>query len=321
LKIGKTPILQSLIFFLAMSGHTNTVTAVANQGWDERILVFANDELVQTFMVLTQRYVVLVDTMINVETAVALLHHAQPHLHNRQLLIINTHADYDHAWGNQVFAGPTAHHPAPIIGSRRCADILRGAESAATLAAMQAREPAIFGDVRLTPPTILFDETLTIDGGDLTLELFATPGHTPDHVALYLPEIATLLAADAAELPYPAARTAAGLPAMRQSLAKLAAYPADHVLYCHAPVTIGAQLLQDNIAYFDKLEHYCRAALAHGDTAQPREDLDLIDSIGLPFDKAVPQGAPWQAVHEYYRTGGHAQQIRAMLEYLSGPAE
>lgn len=301
-----------------MSGHTNTVTAVANQGWDERILVLANNELVQTFIVLTQRFVVLVDTMINAETAVSLLHFAQPHLTHRQLLIINTHADYDHAWGNQLFAGPAARYPAPIIGSRRCADLLRSPETADMLAAMQAREPAIFGDVRLTPPTILFDEALTIDGGDLTLELIATPGHTPDHVALHIPEISTLLAADAAELPFPVARTSAGLPAMRRSLAQLAAYRADFVLYCHAPVTIGPQLLQDNIAYFDKLEHFCQAFLARGDATLPQEDEDLINAVGLPYKQAAPPAENWQSVHPYYQTTGHAQQMRAMLEVLSG---
>jgi len=302
-----------------MSGHTNSVTSVLNQGWDERILVFSNDELVQTFIVITQRYVVLVDTMINEDTAVSLYHHAREFLENgRQLLIINTHADYDHAWGNQLFAGPTARHPAPIIGSRRCANLLRGEESASTLAKMQIDEPAIFGDVRLTPPTILFDETLAIDGGDLTLELFATPGHTSDHIALYLPEINTLLAADAAEMPFPFARTPAGLPAMRTSLARLAGYQANFVLYCHAPVTIGPQLLQDNIAYFDKLEHFCQAFLAREDATLPQEDEELISAVGLPYNQAVPPGENWQSVHQFYQTTGHARQIRTMLEVLSG---
>ena len=306
-----------------MSGHSHTVTLVPNQGWDERILVLANDDLVQTFIVVTRRYVALVDTMINANTAVSLLHHAQEFLENgRQLLIINTHADYDHAWGNQVFTGPAARHPAPIIGSRRCAAILRSPESADTLAEMAGREPDIFGQVTLTPPTILFDDALTIDGGDLTLELFATPGHTPDHISLYMPEIDTLFAADAAELPYPMARTTAGLPAMRQSLARLAAYRAGHVFYCHAPVTMDGQLLQDNIAYFDNLEAACRAFLA-GETAVSWPNIpedDLPTAVGLPYNEAVPSAEHWHTVHEYYQTKGHARQIRAMLEHLTGPA-
>ncbi|MBP6470095.1 MAG: MBL fold metallo-hydrolase [Chloroflexi bacterium] len=303
-----------------MSGHTNNVSIIDNQGWDGRILVLANDQLVQTFIIITDRFVALVDTMINAATAVSLLQHARPHLANRHLLIINTHADYDHAWGNQLFAGPTAQHPAPIIASRRCADILRSPESADTLAQMAAHEPDIFNHVILTPPTILFDDQLSLDGGDLTLELFATPGHTPDHISLYIPQIDTLFAADAAELPYPMARTTAGLPAMRQSLAKLAAYRARRVFYCHAPVTTDRQLLEDNIAYFNKLEQQCRLALA-AETAVPWPsipDADLIAAVGLPYNEAVPSAEHWHSVHEYYQTKGHAHQLRAMLEHLTG---
>jgi glyoxylase-like metal-dependent hydrolase (beta-lactamase superfamily II) len=289
--------------------HSNSVEQVKNEGWDERILVFRNDELVNTFIIVTERYVVVVDTMINVETAVSLLNHAQQYLDNRQLLVINTHADYDHAWGNQVFE-------APIIGTAQCAERLRDPVAQEYLEQMQEQEPDIFNDVILTPPTITFDDALTIDGGDLTLKLFITPGHTPDHISIYIPEIETLLAADAAEVPFPFARTAAGLPNMRASLVKLADFNAQTVLYCHAPATIGAQLLHDNIAYFDKLEAHCRAALAQGNPIKPDEDADVATLINLTFDEATPHNEHWQNVHEFYRTNGHTHQIRTMLEWL-----
>ena len=88
-------------------------------------------------------------------------------------------------------------------------------EAQETLKRFREREPDIFNEVVFMPPTVRIEERLVIDGGDLTLELFPTPGHTVDHYALYIPEINTLLAADAAELPYPMARTVDGLPAMR----------------------------------------------------------------------------------------------------------
>ncbi len=289
--------------------HTNSVELVKNEGWDERILVLRNGELVDTFIVVTERYVVVVDTMINVETAVALLNHAQTHLTNRQLLVINTHADYDHAWGNQVFN-------APIISSSRCAEILRHPEAQEYLERMQAQEPDIFNDVRLTLPTITFNNTLTINGGDLTLELLPTPGHTPDHISIYIPEINALLAADAAEIPFPFAHTNDGLPHMRQSLTKLADLNAQTVLYCHAPVTIGAQLLHDNIAYFDQVEAHCREALAQGISAKPNEDADVAALINLTFAAATPHNEHWQDIPDYYQTKGHEQQIRMMLEWL-----
>ena len=33
------------------------------------------------------------------------------------------------------------------------------------------QEPDVYGDVELAPPTLLFDDQLIIDGGDLTLRL------------------------------------------------------------------------------------------------------------------------------------------------------
>ncbi|MCA9932986.1 MAG: MBL fold metallo-hydrolase [Ardenticatenaceae bacterium] len=294
--------------------HSNEVELVANGGWDERILVCRNAPLVTTFIVITTRYVVVVDTMINEVTAGKLLDVARPYLTDgRSLLIINTHADYDHSWGNQLFAAMGV----PIIGRRASVPIFSEPDTLTFLQRVQTDEPGIFGNVIPTPPTILFDDKLTIDGGDLTLELFATPGHTVDHTALYIPEINTLLAADAAEAPYPVARTTAGLPVMRQSLAKLAAIHAETALYCHAPTDIGPQLLHDNITYFDKLEAACRAALARGVPANPAEDADVIELVGLPYAQAVPQIARWQNIHEYYRTRGHAAQLRMMLESVS----
>lgn len=143
------------------------------------------------------------------------------------------------------------------------------------------------------------------------------PGHTPDHAAIYIPEIKTLLAADAAEVPYPVARQTADLPLMRDSLAKLAALPAETVLYCHAPVDIGTQLLHDNIAYFDHLENACRVALAQGMLADPPVDADIIELVGLPYVDAVPDSDLWREVHTYYQTEGHAHQLRGMLAWLA----
>jgi glyoxylase-like metal-dependent hydrolase (beta-lactamase superfamily II) len=298
--------------------HTNEVVLVPNQGWDERLLVCRNGEMVDTFIVVTERYVVLIDTVINPATARQMLAFAQPHLTGaRQLLVVNTHADYDHAWGNQIFDGPHAEHTAPIIGTRGCAELLRSAEGAAYLQEMQKKEPALFGEVVLTPPTLLFDEQLTIDGGDLTLELFATPGHTVDHAAIFIPEISTLLAADAAELPFPLARTVEGLPTMRASLAKLAALDAATVLYCHAPVTIGPGLIQQNIRYYDQLEARCRAALANGAPPQPAADVDVAALIDYPFADAVTVGAYGDFIGEHHARSWHPHAIRMMLEWVA----
>jgi len=298
-----------------MNPPADTVTLVPNEGWDPRILVCRCGPLVDTFIVVSEGYVVLIDTLINARTAMALLELARPYLAGRQLMAIDTHADWDHAWGNQIFAGSDAAHPAPIIASRRCAERLRGDAARQRLAKMREREPGRFDDVQLTPPTLLFDQRMAIDGGDLTLELFATPGHQPDHIAIFIPQISTLLAGDAAELPFPFVESAAALPALRDSLRRMAALTPATALYCHAPVDSGPALLQQNMAYFDMVEQRCREALAHGVASHPAADADVEVLVGFPFAEAIPAGADAGELEGFYRPG-HQAALRAMLEYL-----
>jgi glyoxylase-like metal-dependent hydrolase (beta-lactamase superfamily II) len=294
---------------------TDTVTLIPNQGWDQRILVCRCGTLVDTFIVVTKRYVVLIDTLINRRTAEALLEIAREHLQGRQLLAVNTHADWDHAWGNHLFDGPGAVVPAPIIGTRLCAERLRSEEARRKLATMRAAEPGRFDDVLLVPPSVLFEQRLLIDGGDLTLDLFATPGHRPDHIAVFIPEIRTLLPGDAAELPFPFVDSAASMPAMRDSLARMDALGAETALYCHAPVDSGPALLRRNMDYFNTIEQRCRAARQRGIPALPAADADVEALVGFPFAEALPAGADIAALEGFYRPG-HQGAIRAMLEYL-----
>jgi glyoxylase-like metal-dependent hydrolase (beta-lactamase superfamily II) len=300
-----------------MTSNADNVTLVPNDGWDPRILVCRCGPLVDAFVVVADRYVVVIDTLINPRTAAAMLEIGREHLlGGRQLLVVNTHADWDHCWGNQLFGGTQPIRPAPIIATRRCAERMRSAEYRQRLEQMREQEPERFGDVQLAPPTLLFEERLAIDGGDLTLELFLTPGHTPDHSSVYIPEIETLLAGDAAEFPFPFVESARTLPALRDSLARMAAFNPTAALYCHAPVSSGPRLLHDNIAYFDTLEQRCRDVLARGVPARPGEAEDVEGLVGFPFGETLPPGAELSAF-EFYRRG-HQDAIRAMLEHLGG---
>lgn len=295
---------------------TNDVTWLPNQGWDARIHVAANGDLVNVFMVVTERYVILLDTLLNAVTALALLDHARPYLTNRQLLVVNSHADWDHAWGNQLFGGTSADYPAPIIAHFECATRLGGSEERVTLTAMQQENPLLFNNVALTKPTLTFNDNFIIDGRDLTLHLFPTPGHTSDHIAIYIPEIQTLFAGDATELPFPVAENAQALPTLRASLQTMAALNAMQVLYCHAPPTIGPHLIHDNIAYFDALEAACRAAIAHGLELHDVVDADLPAALGCDFAAVTPTTGAWATVSDRVRTEGHGEQLRLMLEWL-----
>jgi len=286
-------------------------------GVDARVRVFRAGHEVDTCVVTTERYVVVVDTMGTPELAADIMERVGDALAGRQLLVVNTHADWDHSWGNALFAIPGGRYPAPIIGHDQTRRRLLDAEERAYLRERQ-RGSSRFANVALVPPTLTFTDGLRIDGGDLTLELLPTPGHTPDHISIWIPESRLVLAGDAAERPIPYVNEPGDLPLLRASLARLAALEPVAVVPCHGG-TSAPSLLTRNLTYFDTLEARARSTVDEGRLPEDwagREDLP--DIIGLPFAEAAPDLADAPAdVVAFYRAS-HQCAARAMLTYLQG---
>jgi len=161
------------------------------------------------------------------------------------VLIVNTHADWDHTWGNAAFPNT------PIIAHRLCRAAML-TEGQRKLVEKRAEEPERYRDVTIVPPTITFAEFLDIDLGGMTLSIHHLPGHTADEAVVHVPEAAFLFAGDAAEWPIPT--TEAGpLGPWAEALHRWAARDdVRTVVPSHGPVG-DAQLLRDNAAYLDTL--------------------------------------------------------------------
>ena len=272
---------------------------VPHRGWDPRVLAFRSGSIVTVFAVLTRRWTVLVDTLYSEAGARELAEQAlqaarRVHGTAPPLLVVNTHADWDHAWGNAVFAGPQAAFPAPVLGTRECARRLRSAEEAAELETSLAREPERYAGAARVPPTLAFEGSAEIDGDDLTLQLLPAPGHKPDQVVVWIPEIGHLLAADAAEYPMPFVEGPGHLARLVATLEALRDLHPRKVLACHAPLDGDPALLERNLAYFARV----REAAASGPAGTvPPEDLE--ETLGLPF-REVARDLPEEA-WDFYR--------------------
>ncbi len=228
-----------------MGSQTELPLSESPPGVGDHVRRFRLGDEVDTFVIRSQRLLVVVDTMSTPADARWLREQIAGDCAGRSLIVVDTHADYDHAWGNSEFAD------VPIIGHVRCGERLRGAAAAADIARWSAQMPGRFDDVVATPPSILHgDEGLVLDGGDVTIDLLHTPGHCDDHVSLFLREPRILLAGDAAEVPFPHVDTPAGLVLARASLERLAALGATHVLPCHGG-TVDPVVLERNIAWID----------------------------------------------------------------------
>ncbi|HEX8034442.1 MAG TPA: MBL fold metallo-hydrolase, partial [Ktedonobacterales bacterium] len=211
----------------------------------------------------------------------------------------------------------------------RCLTRMRSVEARASLERRQKGDSR-FASVRLVEPTITFDERLRIEGGDLTIECFLTPGHTEDHIALWVPELRLIFAGDAAEHPFPHVNDGETLPVLLHSLAALAALDPATVLPCHGG-TSSPDLLARNLAYFATVEWLTRAALASGRV--PREaagwtepinhsDIEqLPELIGLLYEDALRQcGADVASTPGFYRSF-HQAAIKATIDYVLHHAE
>jgi glyoxylase-like metal-dependent hydrolase (beta-lactamase superfamily II) len=291
------------------------VAEVPNTGWDPRIHLFRAGREVDIYAVIADHYVVFVDTAATPDDAAMIVEAMRPHLATRRPLVVNTHADYDHAWGNAAFASPEGICPAPIIGHRRTGERLRSPAARAYLEERQRAEPR-FASVRLVPPDICFDGRLMIDGGDLELHLLHTPGHVEDHVAVWIPAIRTLLAGDAAEHPFPYVGEHAVLSELCATLEQLRALEPSVVIPCHGGTT-DPGLLTRNLAYFAGL----RAALAPivtAGSAPPdwRERPDVDAALGLPFEMVLRNlGIAPEGIADFYRDA-HRRAVRATLADL-----
>ena len=275
-----------------------------------RVRMFRAGEEVDCFVVLTRRYAVVVDTFGTPEEAAQVMEAARADLEGRQLLVINTHQHYDHAWGNAVFAldGP---YPASILAHEKGLAAARA--STGKLATKQAQE-ARFANVRIAQPTLTFNEQFQIHGGDLSLELIPAPGHAEDQVVMWIPEIKTLLAADALEFPFPEVEVPDQLSVLLQTIQTLKTLGATTILPCHGGRR-GPELISRNLGYFATLERHLqhtKPQLPEGWEA--REDLPQL--VGLPFEGIVSEmGLNPAQVPDLYREF-HRINVRATLMNL-----
>jgi glyoxylase-like metal-dependent hydrolase (beta-lactamase superfamily II) len=119
-------------------------------------------------------------------------------------LVVNTHANGDHCWGNQLV------REAEIVGSRRCAEEMAELPPSMLAAVVAAPPdgptgdllqkmfgPYEFGDIEVVPPTTTFDGELTLTVGDTAVRLIEVgPAHTQGDVIVHLPDRGVVFTGD-----------------------------------------------------------------------------------------------------------------------------
>lgn len=260
-------------------------------GLDDRIVIVRAGDEVDGVFVRTERFDVLINTLGTPELCRMALDLLEEKAANRPLIVINSHMDWDHFWGNAAIAGR-----APIIAHAAALDRLRD-PSAQQILRDKASQGSRFRNVELVGPDITFSGSMALNGGDLTLQLIHTPGHTPDHIAVWIPELRICLAVDAVEYPIPEvwSKSAEDLRLIRSSLERIRDLDARLVIPAHgqtsSPSTVNA-----NLVYFKAL-----AARVDGLSESQLEDGHLSRSSGFRLEDfvTIPAGMPVDTVTFY----------------------
>lgn len=296
---------------------TDSVFFIPEMSIDQRVRVFRRnfsdiEEFdgmdVNAYIIITERYVVVFDTLLCPEDASAMVHMVKDQLPGRQLLVVNSHADWDHSWGNAYFTG---EHAAPIFAHDYCLTRMLSDEAREELLDFQRRY-AIFQNVALVPPTMTFDQHFTILGGDLTIELIPAPGHHSDHIAAWIPELSLLLAFDAIEKPLPLLENTDAVPSMFATLERLLALQPKRVLCSHGKSTSVA-LVKENLAYFREIERRGHELLQRHHPSD--EELEhASELIHYPYDLVIA-GATEPFDRTFY-VGAHNANVHFLLQWL-----
>ena len=148
----------------------------------------------------------LVDTLFDLPLTRAMLDSMDSITATRPIqTLVNTHANGDHCYGNQLVAG------AEIVSTEACLEEFQEVPAAA-LAAIVAADfgdpvvndyiraafgPFDFGSIVATPPTRVFSGRLDLTVGERTVELIDVgPAHTKGDLLVHVPDAATVFTGD-----------------------------------------------------------------------------------------------------------------------------
>jgi cyclase len=155
------------------------------------IYVFTSDLYAQVTagVIVTSEGAIVIDTLVYPEETQQIKRFVEMRLGTTVRYVINTHFHADHSTGTCFFKG--AH----VVAHARCRELLdtRGRESLehAKTASTEMRE------VNLVLPDIVFDGgPMNLHVGNKTLQLWASPGHSPDSIVCLVKEDRVLFAAD-----------------------------------------------------------------------------------------------------------------------------
>ena len=204
--------------------------------------------------------VLVVDSGIAGTEATPLRAAAQERQKDGPLYLFNTHPHGDHVYGNQIFAdGPIIAHE----GVRN--SLVAHGEQVLAGWRQNPQMAALLSEVVITPPTLTFQDQITLFIGDIEVQLlYLARAHSPSDSVAWLPQSRTLFAGDLLfNAIVPALPPGGSVTNWIQALEKLEALDVQHAIPGHGPIQT-AEALADLRRWLLALRTQVGEALASG---------------------------------------------------------
>lgn len=250
------------------------------------IYVFTSDLYVQVTagVVVTNEGVIVIDTLAYPEETLQMKRFIEARLGSPVRYVINTHFHADHSLGTCFFKG------ARVLSHARCRHLLNTLGRDGLEKARAASTTNHMRDVELVLPEIVFDDgPFSLRLGNKTLQLWSTPGHSPDSIVCLVKEDRILFAADTL-MPLPHF-VGGSYEDLLTSLTGLQNGNFENVVQGHGEIILRGEVeekIQGDIDYMKQLRQAVDGALA---SPSPEDALTAIDIEACGKSRILLNGA------------------------------
>ncbi|MCG3260637.1 MAG: MBL fold metallo-hydrolase [Candidatus Heimdallarchaeota archaeon] len=215
------------------------VQKVGSRGY---VFTFEDPYKLNIYVINGEEHIFICDTGFGSDSVNAILDYLRTlDIHSKPFIVFNSHADYDHVWGNHVFKESEiiAHELSPEIFQKEGEEILE-------IYGEHKR-----GEVILTPPNRLFKEKIVfkIEG----VEFYHSPGHTLESSSCFDHKEKVLFVGDNIESPFPYINFL-NLENYCDSLREYLSRNAKVIISGHDEVMFDESLILKNLQYLETIQ-------------------------------------------------------------------
>jgi len=215
------------------------VQKVGSRGY---VFTFEDPYKLNIYVINGEEHIFICDTGFGSDSVNELLDYLRTiDIHSKPFIVFNSHADYDHVWGNHVFKESEiiAHELSPEIFQKEGEEIL------------EKYEKHKRGEVVLTPPNRLFKEKIVfkVEG----VEFYHSPGHTLESSSCFDHKEKILFVGDNIEFPFPYINFL-NLENYCDSLREYLTRNAKIIISGHDEVMFDESLIQKNLQYLETIQ-------------------------------------------------------------------